>query len=101
MRFLIVFSQGNNWEEGVLLINQRFISEHIAYVRQMFNQGKIVLAGPFLDSSGGAIVMDVGSEEEVRTLIENDPFVTNGIFDFQIKPWKKFFSKFEDIPATS
>lgn len=93
MRFIIIYTQGPNWREGVILHNQPSIPEHAVYGQQ--NQSLIMLAGPFADGSGGAVVIDVESEKEAKEMAENDPAVLSGVFNFQIKEWSTVFSRYE------
>ena len=90
-------SSGPNWKDGVIFHNQPFMPEHAVYVQQKYDQGQIILAGPYMDLTGGAIVIDVESEEEVISFVENDPTVKNNIFSYQIKAWGDGLSKFEGI----
>jgi uncharacterized protein YciI len=92
-----MLTPGENWREEIILHNQPFMPEHAVYVQQEYNKGNIVLAGPFGDLSGGAIVIDVATEEDVFIFIENDPAVKNGIFSYQFKEWGDGMSKFENI----
>jgi uncharacterized protein YciI len=91
MRFIIIYTQGPNWREGVILHNQPSIPEHAVYGQQ--KQGLIMLAGPFADGSGGAVVIDVESEKEAKELAENDPAVLSGVFNYQIKEWMEYSFK--------
>lgn len=64
--------------------------EHLAKLRELEQQGKLFLAGPFTDVSGSLVIVDVGSEEEAKQIAQNDPYVTHGVFDsFEVKPFKK------------
>ena len=93
MRFLILYSKGPNWREGVILYNQPYIPEHAVYGQQ--NQDVIMLAGPFTDDSGGAVVIDVGTKQDAMDFILNDPAVISKVFDYQIVEWSTVFGKFE------
>ncbi|MBS4197110.1 YciI family protein [Lederbergia citri] len=97
MRFLILLAPGEKWREDVVLHNQPFMPEHAVYVQEAYNQGKIILAGPYEDLTGGAIVIDVKNKDEVQDFVENDPTIKNGIFTYQIKRWGEGMSKFENI----
>ena len=79
MRYLIIFSQGENWKDGVELHNQPFMPEHAVYVQQEFDRGTVIMAGSYSDSTGGAIIIDLEKEEDVITFVKNDPAVKNGI----------------------
>jgi len=93
MRFLILYSHGPNWREGVILHNQPSIPEHAVYGQQ--NQGFIMLAGPFADGSGGAVVIDVKDEQDAMNFVLNDPAVISKVFNYQIVEWSTVVSKFE------
>lgn len=62
---------------------------HRVYLRGLIESGKLVIAGPFLDDSGGLIVYNVDSEEEVEQVIKADPFYKGGVFQtWVIRPWR-------------
>jgi len=93
MRFLILYSQGPAWKEGIILHNQPFIPEHAVYGQQ--NQELIVLAGPFADGTGGAVVIDVEDRLDALKFVENDPAVANNVFEYQLIEWSTVLSVFE------
>lgn len=97
MRFLISLAKGPNWRKDAAFHNQPFMPEHAVYVQQAFDQGDVIMAGPFMDFSGGAIVLDAATKEEAIAFAENDPTVKNGMFTFSVKEWGFRMSKFEDI----
>jgi hypothetical protein len=90
---MIIYSQGPNWRDEVSLHDQPSIPEHAVYGQQ--HQHLIVLAGPFTDGSGGAVVIDVESEQEARAFVDQDPAVLSGVFSYQIKQWSTVISRFE------
>ena len=62
---------------------------HREYLYALVDQGKILMAGPYEDESGGLIIFEAESEQEVRDLVANDPFTTGGVFaTTEIRPWK-------------
>lgn len=93
MRFLILYSQGPNWREGVNIHNQPFIPEHAVYGQ--LNNDSIMLAGPFTNGSGGAAVIDVENEQDAIDYVKKDPAVMSQVLTFQIVEWSTIFSKFE------
>ena len=97
MRFLILLDRGPKWKEDVVFHNQPFMPEHAVYVQGGFDRGDVILAGPFMDFSGGAIVIDAETEEDALLFAEGDPAVKNGIFTFSLKEWGFRMSKFEAI----
>lgn len=96
MRFLVLLTPAANWRDDVHFHNQPFMPEHAVYVQKYYNKGEVVLAGPFEDLTGGAIVVDVENEDEVMNFVENDPTVMNGVFTYEVKRWGEGMSKFEN-----
>ncbi|PPA68919.1 YciI family protein [Jeotgalibacillus proteolyticus] len=96
MRFLVLLTPGVKWVQDVLFHNQPYMPEHAVYVQDHYNQGKVLMAGPFGDLSGGAIVIDVENEEEIICFAEHDPAVKNGIFNYEIKKWGELMNRFDN-----
>ncbi|QKE40354.1 MAG: hypothetical protein HO274_02665 [Ferrovum myxofaciens] len=53
------------------------IDEHYAFLDRLRQQGKIELAGPFTDKSGGAYLTKAADMEEARALAFSDPVHTS------------------------
>lgn len=62
---------------------------HFDNIKRMADEGKLVIAGPFLDKSElrGIYVFNVESIEEARALTESDPAVAAGVFIMELHPW--------------
>ncbi len=62
---------------------------HMANIRRMGDEGKLLIAGPFTDGGElrGLYVFRAGSMDEARALVETDPAVKTGRFRFEIHPW--------------
>lgn len=61
---------------------------HRAYLGELVEIGKIVMAGPFDDLSGGILIFEADDENEVKELMEKDPFTIEGVFaTTEIRPW--------------
>jgi uncharacterized protein YciI len=61
-------------EEGEALVS------HIAYLNELFDQGVLMLAGPYMDESGeGICVIEAASEEEAVAVVSADPTVKAGL----------------------
>ncbi len=70
---------------------QKYRGIHLKYIEGLYKQGKVFAAGRFLDNSGGMIIVNVGSREEAEKIAMNDPYITNKIREYTIKPWDKVF----------
>ncbi|MEO8099169.1 MAG: YciI family protein [Acidobacteriota bacterium] len=76
-----------------------FRPPHREYLRDLVTQGKLVLAGPFTDNSGGFIVYNVEAESEVEGIIKADPFYKCGVFQtWVIREWRIVIANRELLP---
>ena len=62
---------------------------HLENITRMANEGKLVLAGPFMDDweVRGIYVFDVKTVEEARALTETDPAIKAGRLAMDLHPW--------------
>ena len=64
---------------------------HFSNMTEMEKSGKLKMAGPFATKNElgyrGIFLLDVKTEEEAQTLLQNDPTIKNGIFEVEILPW--------------
>ena len=60
-----------------------------AVFRKMAADGKLVMAGPFLDNGElrGIFIFDVATLEEAKALTEADPAVKAGKLIMELHPW--------------
>lgn len=68
--------------------------EHLNYLDQFDEQGKLVLAGPFTDLTGSLIIIDVDNIAEANAFVDGDPYTIHGVFESRdIKPFKQVYPK--------
>ncbi len=62
---------------------------HLDNIFRMADEGKLALAGPFLDGGElrGVYVFNVATIEEAKALTETDPAVKAGILVMELHPW--------------
>jgi uncharacterized protein YciI len=65
---------------------------HLAYMDSLHQQGKLVMAGPFLDSAParGIVVYRVKDVAEAKALAADDPAVKAGRLVIEAYPWMTF-----------
>lgn len=77
----------SNWTDK----ENNIVQHHLEELQQLQKIGKLILAGRTLnmDSSGfGIVILEVESEEEANTLMENDPAVKEGIMEGKLFPYR-------------
>jgi uncharacterized protein YciI len=64
-------------------------SGHMALIQRLAQEGKLVLAGPFLDGGAlrGIYVLAVETVDEARALTAGDPAIAAGALSVDFKPW--------------
>jgi uncharacterized protein len=62
---------------------------HIANINRLSDEGKLIVAGPFLDDKDlrGIFIFDSETETEVKELVETDPAIISGRLRYEIHPW--------------
>lgn len=70
-------------------LNQKIRPAHLAYVSDLYRQGKVVMAGPFLDGKGGMVMYECDSEEEAQQLAQADPVVAQGARTLELRAWNQ------------
>ncbi|MGH7680814.1 MAG: YciI family protein [Candidatus Eiseniibacteriota bacterium] len=62
---------------------------HLANNRRLADEGKLLLAGPFLDKTDlrGVWLFDVTTVEEAQVLCDSDPAIQAGTLRVELHPW--------------
>lgn len=88
--------------ENSLEKRQSVRADHIARLKALQDEGRMLLAGPHpvIDSedpgpagfSGSLIVAEFGSLEEAQAWADADPYIAAGVYEkVTVKPFKKVF----------
>lgn len=64
-------------------------SAHLKNIQRMALEGKLVLAGPFMDKQPirGIYIFNVTTVEEAAKLTETDPAIQAGTLEMELHPW--------------
>jgi uncharacterized protein YciI len=63
------------------------ITKHVQHLRELDNEGKLVLAGPFTDHPTGMLILRVKNKDEARSIMEQDALILEGFRTFEIRTW--------------
>ena len=81
--------RGAKWTPEVTPETERLQEAHMANIRRMGAEGKLLVAGPFADDGTlrGMYVFKVATKEEAEALVKSDPAVQAGRLRFELHPW--------------
>src|SRR5262245_7352534 len=90
--FLVRRAHGSAWDLSRLRREQDGWDDHAAFMDRLVEEGVVVLGGPVGDGDGthALIVMDLGSEAEVRERLAGDPWGENMLATESIERWSIF-----------
>lgn len=63
---------------------------HRAYLHSLYDVGTLLASGPLDPRSGGALLLrvpDGTTQEALDTVRDNDPYVKNGMAQYELLPW--------------
>lgn len=89
--FLTFFTPGTSWVAGKTSREQPYWTEHAAFMDALFEDGIVILGGPFADYSNILVIVEAADEDAARDLFKQDPFVVHGILHLSsVHEWLVF-----------
>lgn len=83
MKYFAVFLPMLNQEKS-----QQYRTQHLDYLDQKRQEGKIFANGRFADGAGGLVIYQASSLIEVEEIVRQDPYVLEGARGFEIHEWE-------------
>ncbi len=71
--------------ENKLPLTFDVIQRHVANLKALDEEGRLVACGPFTDYAGGMVLLKAASLEEAHRIAQRDPFVKEGYKDYSIR----------------
>ena len=87
MPYFVVFTQNNASPEEIA----KHRSAHYAFVEGLKNEGRILVAGRFVDGSGGMYIFSASSREEAEEIARRDPYHEANVRTYVLKEWQRVF----------
>ena len=93
--FLVTRAHGPSWDSSRLRREQDGWDDHAAFMDRLVEEGVIVLGGPVGDGDGthAVLVIDLGSEAEVRERLAEDPWGEDMLATASIERWSIFLRR--------
>jgi uncharacterized protein YciI len=89
--FLVFRHPGPGWVPGLTSREQPLWDEHAVFMDRLFEQGRIILGGPYADFSRVLVIVQATSKAEASELFHNDPWTLAGILvESEIIEWSIF-----------
>jgi uncharacterized protein len=68
-------------------LSPEVVNLHAAHLAELDNDGKLVLAGPIPERTGGLIVLRVASLAEAKAIAEEDPMIRGAYQTYELGTW--------------
>lgn len=88
--FALLYRPGPAWLAG-RPVRVQPLAPHRAYAQTLFEQGRLLCAGPFLDDSGGIALVRAATYEDAHDVLAGDPAVVRGVLVGEVRPWLALF----------
>lgn len=67
---------------------------HLANLKPLDEQARVILAGPLTDKAGSLLVLDFETQEEAERFAHTDPYTVQGIFErIEVHPFMQVLPK--------
>lgn len=88
-KYVMAFLKTGPYEEKDSVKRAELHRGHLDNIFRLADEGKLALAGPFMDDSDmrGVFVFNVPTVEEAKALTETDPAIKAGLFVIEYYPW--------------
>ena len=64
------------------------IARHFAYLQELHESGKLLMAGRFSDVLIGLVMITVDDRDDAQTIMNNDPAIRAKIFHGELYKWR-------------
>ncbi len=92
LRLVPRLTNPDNWTE----MENEIVGRHFRMLQGLLEEGKLVLAGrtqTMNEKTFGIVILEVESEEEARSIMENDPGVKEGVMMAELFPYRVALSR--------
>lgn len=88
---VVLLRRGSHWDHDKPVRQQAYWDEHARFMDALFEDGIVILAGPFEDGSGSMVILATESVEAAREIFLQDPWTREDILvAAEVKEWTIF-----------
>lgn len=99
----VFLHRGSQWNPDKPVREQAYWDDHARFMDALFDDGRVVLAGPFADDSGSMVILAVESIEEARAIFQGDPWAKQDVLVVgEFKEWTIFLDArdLDEVPTS-
>ncbi len=88
--YVLVILQTGSKDETDAEKRKRLFEGHQNNIRKLAEAGKLVVAGPFMQNQlnyRGLFILNTSSLDEAKLMLQDDPTISEGIFEVTLLPW--------------
>ncbi len=74
------------------------MSRHFQYLKALIEEKKVFMAGPCLDATFGIVIYEADTEEQARSIMENDPSVIAGVMSAEMHEFRVSLLQSDYVP---
>jgi uncharacterized protein YciI len=71
-----------------MAIVEEHTAAHRAYLKTQYDEGRLLMSGPFVPRIAGVLWAQAQEQAEVQRMIDADPFNVHGVADWEIIEFK-------------
>ena len=87
--FAVEITVGPGWDNSIAFNEQAYFNEHSAHLAALRKAGHIVMGARYADV--GLLVIKANSADDVRALLDEDPSMQAGTFQYEVHPMNVFY----------
>ncbi|NNN09322.1 MAG: hypothetical protein HKL85_09045 [Acidimicrobiaceae bacterium] len=98
MRVIVHLTPGPNWIDGKSVYEQGEPMEaHLASMRRHYDEGSLLLGGPYEGHNGGIAVLEVNDLRHAAIIMNEDPGVVAGVLVYELRQHVSIFDAFAGV----
>jgi uncharacterized protein len=95
MRYVSIMALGPHWETSGNDGSRDVVNRaHYDYMKNLYDQGTLILGGPFKRAAGGIHILECPTKAAAEELLAGDPGVKAGMFTFELRELFTMFDAF-------
>ena len=87
--FAMIYTTGENWDEGRDYHEQAYFKEHTEFLSKLRKEEKILIGGRYSDK--GFMILKAKDEADALAILASDESVVNKTFKAEIFPFMVFY----------